>query len=113
MHDVYLVTEDSAAFHQLVGWAMVGLTAVFAAVMILMFRWRGLIGAILVGIVLPTAVATIGTSIQTRGAIALDVRDAMIALATYVGLPAAAVGCLIGGAARWVLNRRSALPRNP
>lgn len=107
--DIYHVDPASIAHGHLIGLFAIGVTALLASLLVARFGWRCWWALILLGIAVPTIViATAGGAFPDATRPPTEyVSDVVLPLA-LIGLPASAVGSLLGAAARWVLRRNCA-----
>ena len=107
--DIYQVDPASVAHGHLIGLLVIGVTALLAALLVARFGWWCWWALILLGIVVPTIViVTAGGAFPGANRPLTEyVSDVVMPLA-LIGLPASAVGSLLGAAARWVLRRSRA-----
>ena len=107
--DIYRVDPTTVARGHMVGYLAIGVTALVAALLVMRFGWRCWWVVILAAIAIP-AVATFiaaGAHFPASWPLIEYFSDVVMPLA-LLGLPAVALGSLIGAAIRWVLARKAA-----
>ncbi len=106
--DLYLVSPDSLARHQLVGALILTMTALPGFALMARFSWRSWPVIFASAIGLPTIIAVLagGALPGANWSLSEFATDVVVPLAA-LGLAAAAVGTAIGALARQIFSRRA------